>query len=111
MESIIGGASDDGCKAERNHHLDTVCKHSQRAKRSEFKNADNARVARQVFSRDVENTRHVVDRSESDKTGFRSPTRNQGAAAPYARHVGGQQTGAADTDTDNYLCTVSQSQA
>jgi hypothetical protein len=30
-----------------------------------------SKTAREVFSADVENPRHVVDRAESDKTGFR----------------------------------------
>lgn len=43
-----------------------------RSKRSEFSGSAPAhpKSSRQVFSKDVENPRHVVDRNESDKTGF-----------------------------------------
>lgn len=32
---------------------------------------ENSRAVRQTFTKDVENPRHVVDASESDKSGFR----------------------------------------
>lgn len=84
-EDCLFSAADDGCKTERNNHLDTACKHLLRMKRGA-----NARNTRQVFSDDIENPRHVVDRSESDKTGFRSPKRGQqtqGTEAYYNRHT------------------------
>ena len=86
--------ADDGCKSERNSHLDTVCKH--------FRFKRGAKNTRQVFSNDVENPRHVVDRAENDKTGFRSPkarTMSPGSEPLYYRHTG--QLSTADSGSDN----------
>ena len=47
-------------------------------KRSNYETGPTeSRTARQVFASDVENPRHVVDRSETDKSGFRSATFDQ----------------------------------
>ena len=73
--------TEDGCKSERNNYLDSVCK--------KFRLKRAAASTRQVFGKDVENPRHVVDRSESDKTGFRSPKQRMplGLEPLYHRHT------------------------
>lgn len=82
-------ASDDGCVTERYNFVHDVCeKLSGRIKRSNYeKGPESSRSVRQVFTKDVENPRHVVDRAESDNTGFRSPTLDQrlwpGGVVPY----------------------------
>ncbi len=78
-EFILFSGADDGCKSERNSDLDGICK--------QFRYKRGAGT-RQVFSKDVENPRHVVDRSESDKTGFRSPKARvpTGSEPSYHRH-------------------------
>lgn len=53
--------------------MDTECK-SLRIKRSDFETGpQNPRSVRQVFTEDVENPRHVVDRAETNNTGYRNP--------------------------------------
>src|SRR5208282_1749573 len=89
----IGCANEDGCKSERNKYMDSVCKHSQRAKRA-------ATSARQVCSNDIENPRHVVDRAELDKTGFRSANyAKQLTHDTYDRHA--EQQGGTSSSSDN----------
>ena len=73
--------------------MDSVCKHSQRAKRA-------ATSARQVCSNDIENPRHVVDRAELDKTGFRSANyAKQLTHDTYDRHT--EQQGGTSSSSDN----------
>ena len=57
-------------------------------KRSKFDTGPAAsKTSRQVFSSDVENPRHVIDRAESNNTGYRSAKLNQrlwpGGVVPY----------------------------
>ncbi len=81
--------ADNTCITDRGRYLTDVCEALKgRAKRSEFEDGPKkSRSSRQVFSSDVENPRHVVDRAESDKTGFRSRTLDQklwpGGIVPY----------------------------
>ena len=74
--------------------MDSVCKHSQRTKRA-------ATSTRQVCSNDIENPRHVVDRAELDKTGFRSANyAKQLTHDTYDRHTG-QQSGSSSSSSDD----------
>ncbi len=53
--------------------MGNVCNNLRRSKRSEFSGGPiSSRSARQAGTTDVENPRHVVDRAESDKSGYRS---------------------------------------
>jgi len=89
----IGFANEDRCKSERNKYMDSVCKHSQRTKRA-------ATSTRQVCSNDIENPRHVVDRAELDKTGFRSANyAKQLTHDTYDRHA--EQQGGTSSSSDN----------
>ncbi len=81
--------ADNTCIADRSRYLTDVCEALKgRRKRSEFEDGPTkSRSSRQAFSTDVENPRHVVDRAETDSSGFRSPTLDQklwpGGTVPY----------------------------